>query len=94
MHPHLPTPALFAGRLGSCVHLRRRAALAVLIASAACSNSTGPDGDSTKGKTHPAGTVSDRITFDIGHIGIAVAPNGVAYVTSPVGLDRFSTASP
>ena len=62
--------------------------------SAACSSGTGPDGGGTEGKTHPAGTVSDRITFNTGHLGIAVAPNGVAYVSSPTGLDRFSTQSP
>ena len=62
--------------------------------SAACSSSTGPDADPAEGKTHPVGTVSDRITFNTGHIGIAVAPNGVAYVSSPAGLDRFSTQSP
>jgi YVTN family beta-propeller protein len=62
--------------------------------SAACSSGTGPDGGGTEGKTHPAGTLSDRITFNTGHIGIAVAPNGVAYVSSPEGLDRFSTQSP
>ena len=67
-------------------------ALAVLAISAACSNDTAPD--PTAGKTHPAGTVSGRITFETGHIGMAVAPNGVGYVTTPTGLDRFSTQSP
>jgi len=68
------------------------AALAVLVVSAACSNDTAPD--PTAGKTHPAGTAADRITFNSGHIGIAVGPDGVGYVTTPIGLDRFSTQSP
>lgn len=94
MHRRLLTLAPIPGRVSSCFQLHRRAALAVLIVSAACSSGTGPDGGGTEGKTHPAGTVSDRITFNTGHIGIAVAPNGVAYVSSPAGLDRFSTQSP
>jgi YVTN family beta-propeller protein len=68
------------------------AALAVLAVLSACSNDTAPD--PTAGKTHPAGTVADRITFNSGHIGIAVASNGVAYASSPTGIDRFSTQSP
>ena len=94
MHRRLLTPAPLAGRVSSCFHLHRRAALAVLIVSAACSSGTGPDGGGTEGKTHPAGTLSDRITFNTGHMGIAVAPNGVGYVSGPAGLDRFSTQSP
>jgi YVTN family beta-propeller protein len=68
------------------------AALAVLAVLPACSNDTAPD--PTAGKTHPAGVVSDRLTFNTGHIGIAVSPDGVAYLSSPAGLDRFSTQSP
>lgn len=68
------------------------AALAVLAVSSACSHDTAPD--PAAGKTHPAGTVADRITFNSGHIGIAVGPDGVGYVTTPTGLDRFSTQSP
>ena len=94
MHRRLRTLAPVPGRVSSCFHLHRRAALAVLIVSVACSSGTGPDGGGTEGKTHPAGTVSDRITFNTGHIGIAVAPNGVGYVSGPAGLDRFSTQSP
>jgi YVTN family beta-propeller protein len=94
MHRRLLTLAPRPGRVSSCFHLHRRAALAVLIGSTACSSGTGPDGGGTEGKTHPAGTLSDRITFNTGHIGIAVAPNGVAYVSSPEGLDRFSAQSP
>ena len=67
-------------------------ALAVLAVLPACSNDTAPD--PTAGKTHPAGTASGRITFNSGHIGIAVAPDGVGYVAGPTGLDRFSTQSP
>ena len=67
------------------------AALAVLAVLPACS-STEPD--PTEGKTHPAGSVSDRITFATGHIGIAVAPSGVAYASTSSGLERFSTQSP
>src|SRR3954468_12961969 len=69
-----------------------RAAILALTMAVACSNGTEPD--PTEGKTHPAGSASDRITFNTGHIGIAVAPDGVGYVTSPAGLDRFSTQSP
>jgi YVTN family beta-propeller protein len=68
------------------------AALVVLAALPACSNGTEPD--PTEGKTHPAGTVADRITFESGHIGIAVAPDGMGYVAGGTGLDRFSTQSP
>jgi YVTN family beta-propeller protein len=68
------------------------AALAVLAVLPACS-STEPD--PTGGKTHPAGTVSGRISFDAGLIGIAVAPSGVGYVTTGLGsLGRFSTQNP
>ena len=94
MYPRLHTRAPLTGRVSSCFRLRHRVALALLIVSAACSSSTGPDGDPTEGKTHPAGTVADRITFSTGHIGIAVGPDGVGYLTSPTGLDRFSTESP
>ena len=94
MHRRPPTLAPLTGPLSSCFQSYRRAALAVLIVSAACSDGTGPDGGGTEGKTHPAGVVSDRITFNTGHIGIAVAPNGVAYVSGPTGLDRFSTQIP
>ena len=94
MHRRLLTLAPLPGRVRSCAHLLGRAVLAALIVLAACSDGTGPDGGSTEGKTHPAGTVSDRITFNTGHIGIAVAPNGVAYVSGPAGLDRFNTQSP
>ena len=94
MHRRPLTLAPLRGRVSSCFHLHRRAALAVLIVSAACSNGTGPDGGGTENKTHPAGTLSDRITFNTGLIGIAVGPNGVGYVSGPAGLDRFSTQSP
>ena len=94
MHPRVFTPAALAALPSSRSHSRRRAALAALVVSAACSSGTGPDGSETEGKTHPAGTLSDRITFETGHIGIAVGPDGVGYVTSPTGLDRFSTQSP
>jgi YVTN family beta-propeller protein len=94
MHRHHRTLDQLPGRVSSCLHLHPRAALAVLIALAACADGTGPDGGSTEGKAHPAGVVADRITFNTGHIGIAVAPNGVGYVSGPEGLDRFSTQSP
>jgi len=69
------------------------AALAVLAVVPACSSGTEPD--PTDAKTHPAGTVSGRISFDAGLIGIAVAPSGVGYVTTGLGtLGRFSTQSP
>src|SRR5690242_21272231 len=68
------------------------AALAVFAVLPACSNDTAPD--PTAGKAHPAGIVADRITFGNGHIGIAVGPDGVGYVTAFSGLDRFSTQSP
>lgn len=70
-------------------------ALAALAVLPACSNDTAPD--PTEGKTHPAGTVSmsDRISFGAGLIGIAVDPSGVGYVTTGLGtLGRFSTQSP
>jgi len=68
------------------------AALAAVAVSSACSHDTAPD--PTQGKTHPAGTAAGKITFNSGHIGIAVGPDGVGYVTSSAGLDRFSTQSP
>jgi len=70
-------------------------ALAALAVLPACSNDTAPD--PTAGKSHPAGTfsVSDRISFGAGLIGIAVDANGVGYVTTGLGtLGRFSTQSP
>jgi YVTN family beta-propeller protein len=67
-------------------------ALAVLAVLPACSNDTAPD--PTAGKTHPAGTLGDRITFALGHLGIAVGPDGVAYASTGANLDRFSTQSP
>ena len=95
MHCHRLTLTRLPGYVSSCVHLHRRAALAVLIVSAACSNGTGPDGGGTEGKTHPAGTVADRITFDAGLIGVVVSPNGVGYVTTGLGtFGRFDTQSP
>jgi YVTN family beta-propeller protein len=68
------------------------AALAALAVLSGCSNDTAPD--PTAGKSHPAGTVSDRIPFNTGHLGIAVGPDGVGYVSGGNGLDRFSTQSP
>ena len=69
------------------------AAVAVFAVVSACSNGTEPD--PTEGKSHPAGTVGERISFDAGLIGIAVAPSGVGYVTTGLGtLGRFSTQSP
>ena len=94
MHRRTSTQAPLRGRVNYCSHLRCRAAVAIILMSAACNSGTGTDGGETEGKTHPAGTVSDRITFNTGHIGIAVAPNGVGYVSGPDGLDRFSTQSP
>lgn len=67
-------------------------ALAALAVLPACSNDTAPD--PTEGKTHPAGAASARIPFNTGHIGIAVGPDGMGYLTSGTGLDRFSTQSP
>ena len=85
--------------------LRRGATLTLVAASVACASGTGPDGgtDGTggtdtdiPGKTHPAGTVSDRITFDPGLLRIAISPSGVAYVSNVFtgALAGFSTQAP
>jgi len=76
------------------LHRRSFALAAFAVFASVSAFSSGTEPDPTEGKTHPAGSASDRITFNTGHIGIAVAPNGVGYVTSPAGLDRFSTQSP
>ena len=76
-------------------HLRRYTALAGLAATAACSSGTGPDGGGTEGKTHPAGTVSGRISFGAGLLGVAVSPSGIGYVSTGLGtLARFNTQAP
>jgi DNA-binding beta-propeller fold protein YncE len=93
----------------SSLRLRRRATLSLLVASVACASGTGPDGGADTagtgagntdtgipGKTHPAGTVSDRITFDAGLLRIAVSSSGVAYVSNVFSgaLVGFSTQAP
>ena len=70
------------------------AALAVLAALPACSNDTAPD--PTEGKSHPAGSVADRITFNTGHISLQSLSAGWSLCTLSGGgrPHRSSTQSP
>ena len=70
------------------------AAALALVASVACSSSTGPDGGSDV--THPTGIVSGRVSFGSRLDGIAVSTSGVAYVAKidESAIGRFSVEAP
>ena len=72
----------------------------MMMAAGACSSSTGPDGGGggggTSQKTHPAGTVGERIQFGSRVDGIAISSAGIAYVPliDESSVARFAVATP